>query len=99
MIDDAIQIQAAGVTLTTGAASTNSAIPNTASGTRPNYARIQSTAFCFVKFGAAGVTATSNDILLSPNESEIYKVSGNTYIAGIQQAAAGLLNVTPLEDL
>lgn len=69
MIDDAIQIQAAGVTLTTGATSTNAAIPNTASGTKPNYVRIQSTAFCFVKFGATGVAATSSDILLSPHKA------------------------------
>lgn len=99
MIDDAIQIQAAGATLTTSGTSTNAAIPNTASGTKPKYVRIQSTAFCFVKFGAAGVTATSSDILLSPNESEIYKVSGNAFIAVIQQASAGLLNITPLEDV
>lgn len=98
MIDDAIKIQNAGITLTTGAASTNGAIPNTLSATKPNYVRIQSTAFCFVKFGASGVAATSSDILLSPNESEIYKVNGNTHVAAIQQAAAGLLNIAPLED-
>jgi len=99
MIDDAISIQAAGVSLTTGAASVNSTIPNTSSGTKPNYVRISVTANCFVKVGSAGVAATANDILMIPADHVILKVWGNTTIAAIQQAAAGICNVAPLEDL
>jgi hypothetical protein len=32
-----------------------------------------------------------------PGEAEIFIVSGNTHIAAIQQAAAGVVNVTPIE--
>lgn len=99
MNDEAIQIQASGSTLTTSATSASVAIPLTSSGTKPNYVRIQVTNYQFIKFGNSAVTATSNDILVSPNESELYKVNGNTHVAVIQQAAAGLFNVTPLEDL
>ena len=99
MIDDAIQIQAAGSTLTTSGTSQSVAIPNTASGTKPKYVRIQVTTYAFIKFGnGAGTAATSSDILVSPNESELYKVSGNTHVAAIQQAGAGLVNITALED-
>lgn len=96
---EAVQIQASGSTLTTSATSQRVAIPNTASGIKPNYVRVQVTNYQFIKFGDLNVTATSNDILVSPNESELYKVNGNTHVAVIQQAAAGLFNVTPLEDL
>jgi len=99
MISDAIQIQAVGVSLTTGAASVNATIPNTASAIKPNYIRICVTANCFVKIGPAGVVATGNDILMIPTDHLILKVSGNTTIAAIQQAAAGICNITALEDL
>lgn len=99
MFDDARHIQAAGTSIATSGTSANAAIPNTASGTRPNYVRVQVTAFAYIKFGASGVTATTNDILMSPNEPEVFTVSGNTYIAAIQQAAAGSVNVTPLENV
>lgn len=99
MIDDAIQIQAVGVSLTTGAASVNATVPYTASATKPNYIRICVTANCFVKIGASGVVATANDILMNPSDCLILKVSGNTTIAAIQQAAGGICNITALEDL
>ena len=99
MIDDAKTIVAVGVTLTSGAASTNSALPNNSSGKAPNYVRVQVTNYAFIKFGVSGVTATSNDILISPNEAEVFALSGNTYIACIQQATGGVVNVTPLENL
>lgn len=99
MIDDAIQIQAVGVSLTTGAASVNATIPNTASATKPKYIRLCVTANCFVKIGQVGVVATGNDILMNPADCLILKVSGNTTIAAIQQAAGGICNITALEDL
>lgn len=99
MIDDAKQIQAVGTTITTSGTSARSAIPNTSSATKPNYVRVQSNAFAYIKFGDSGVTATTNDILLSPNEPETFIVSGNTHIAAIQDSAAGKVNVTALENV
>lgn len=98
-MDDAKVITAAGVTLTSSGTSSNAAIPNNSSGQRPNYIRIQVTNYAFVKFGTAGVVATSNDILVSPNEPEVFAISGTTYIACIQQAAGGIVNVTAMENL
>ena len=90
---------ASGTTLTSSATSVSAAIPFNSSGKLPNYVRVQVTNYAFIKFGVSSVAATSNDILISPNEPEIFSISGTTYIACIQQAAGGLVNVMPLEDL
>lgn len=98
-MDDAKHIQAVGVTITTSGTSARGAITNNGSGEKPRYVRVQSSAFAYIKFGDSSVTATTNDALLSPNEPEVFVVSGNTHIAAIQQASAGVVNVTPLENL
>lgn len=99
MKDEARMITASGTTMTASASSINVTIPNTVSGKPPNYVRIQVTNYAFIKFGASGVAATSNDILMSPNEPEVFAISGSTYIACIQQASGGLVNITPLENV
>lgn len=100
MYDDAKQIQAVGATFATSGVSANAAIPNNASGKAPGYVRVQVSNFAYIKFGiGSGTTATTNDILLSPNEPEVFQVSGNTYIAGIQQSVAGVVNITALENV
>lgn len=97
---DAIKVVASGVSITTGAASANAAIPNNSSGKPPNYIRISVTANCFIKIGVGvGTAATSTDLLMIPADHCILKVNGETYIAAIQQASAGVCNVVPLEDL
>lgn len=98
MAVEAKQIQAAGVTISTSGTSASQALPNNGSGTKPNYVRIQVTNYAYIKFGVSGVTATTSDILMSPNNCEEFAISGNTHIAAIQQAAAGVVNVTPLEN-
>lgn len=99
MAVEAKQIQAAGVSITTSGTSASQTLPNNASSLKPNYVRVQVTAFAYIKFGVSGVAATTTDILMSPNEPEVFAISGNTHIAAIQQAAAGVVNVTPLENV
>lgn len=99
MYDDAKVITVSGVTLTTSGTSASAAIPNNSSGLRPNYVRIQVTNYAFIKFGVSGAAATANDILISPNEPEVFAISGLTHIAAIQQAAAGVINITAMENL
>lgn len=93
------KIATSGVTITTSAVSANASIPPNSSGTAPNYVRVQTTNYAFIKFGAAGVAATSNDVLISPNEPEVFSVNGFVSIAAIQQAAAGVVNITPLDNV
>lgn len=96
---EAIKVVKTGITIATGAASANSAMPTNSSNLLPNYVRVSCTAACYVKIGVSGVTAAAGDLLLLPSDSCILKVNGETFIAGIQQAAAGVLNAVALEDL
>lgn len=91
-------VVATGFTAATGAASARTAIPNDSSGRAPNFIRIAGTnGFC--KIGDSGVTATANDMLIQPGDSQIVAVpKGVTHIAYIQNAAAGQINVVPLEN-
>lgn len=91
-------IVATGFTAATGAASAITAIPNDSSGRAPNYIRITGNN-CFCKLTTTGGTATSNDMLIQPGDSQIVAVpKGITHIAYIQNAAAGQINVVPLEN-
>lgn len=95
----AVTIVATGVSAATGAASASSTIPNNSSGNIPNYIRVAARNECYVKLGIAGVTATSNDILVQPADSVILQVpKGVTTIAYIQGTAAGVVNITALEN-
>jgi hypothetical protein len=94
-----VTITATGLSAATGAASAQLTIPNDSSGRVPNYVRIASRNECYVKMGAAGVVATTSDILVQPADSIILQVpKGCTTIAHIQGSAAGFVNVTPLEN-
>ena len=96
--EDAISIQAVGVTVTTGAASAQQTIPNAANGSCPYYIRIAATTESYIQMGQVGVTATTNSMLVQPADSVIVAVGGATTIAHIQGATVGKVNITPLED-
>lgn len=96
--DDAVRITATGTTVTTGAATANTAIPNTAAGTPPRYIRVAATTESYVKVGDNSVTATTNDILVQPADSIVLTVQGCTKLAYIQGTSSGKVSITPLED-
>jgi hypothetical protein len=51
---------------------------------------------CFVKFGPAGVVATTADIMITP-QSSILTVTGSDHFAVLQNGALACnLNITPL---
>lgn len=93
-----IKIGATGTQVTTGGASTRTAIPNDSNGTLARWVRVQALANCYVKPGDGTVTATVNDMLLSPNEAVILDVRGCSNIASIQETAAAKYNITPLDN-
>lgn len=99
MIDDAISVIATGSNITTSGTSARVAIPNTASGIAPFYVRVSCTAKAYIKLGDSTITAAAGDLLLDPTESVILKTCRATYLAAIQQASAGVVNVVPLEDV
>ena len=92
-------VNAVGITVTTGAASAAVNIPVDASGNRPNYLRIASTAESYVKVGIGSPAATINDILVQNADAVILQVPrGATQITYIQGAAAARINITPLDN-
>lgn len=95
-----ITVTSTGVSAATGATSARSAIPNASDGNVPRYIRVASRNECYVKIGNNTVTATSNDVLVQPADCVIMQVpAGITHIAYIQGTAAGVVNITPLENL
>jgi len=98
MFDDALQIFQDGASLTTGAASARVALPVNSAGIAARVVRVAALNACYCKFGDATVVATANNILVQPADAVLLTVpKGATHIAGIQDAAAGKLNIQPVE--
>lgn len=95
-----ITVTTTGANIATGAASNSIAIPVASSGEIPRYIRLASLNACYAKLGlSAAVAAVAGDILINVGDTVILAVPrGVTHIAAIQDAVAGKLNVTPLED-
>lgn len=95
----AITIVADGIAITTSAASTSLALPNTNAGTKPRLIRVAATAAAHVQLFKDGAgAATSADTLIQPGDAQIMVVpAGCNNIAAIQSSAAGLVQVSPLE--
>ena len=95
----ALQVGATGLGITTGATSANGNIPNDSSGTKPKYVRIAATAAAYVRIGNGAQTAIAGDMLVQPGDSVIVRVpAGTPNVGAIQVTAAGIVNVTPLEN-
>lgn len=94
-----LQIIQTGVNITTGAVSAGSALPVDSSGAVPRYVRISVTAATYVRLGPGAQTAVSTDMLVNPNDAVILATLGRTNVAGIQVTLAGVLQVSPVEDI
>lgn len=98
MYDDALQIFTTGATLVTGATSAAVALPTNSAGSIARVIRVSAINACYAKIGASTVVATNADILIQPADAVVLTVPrGATHIAGIQDAAAGRLNVQAIE--
>ena len=96
---EALQVAATGANITTGAASANVAIPNNSAGQRARLIRVHATVAAYVRLGpTSGVTAVATDMIVDPASPVVLHAIGHTHIAALQVAAAGVVNVTPLED-
>lgn len=95
--ENAYNVSATGTTVTSGASTANVAIPVDSTGNKAKVVRLQVTGNLYVKFGDASVSASTNDMLLSPNFDVLVNCLQFARIAYIQEAAAAKLNITPLE--
>lgn len=88
-----------GVQVTSGAASANTAVPNTANGVKARYcALVCPSGYVYVSIGQASAAATANDLPIVAGQPPVI-VSTQQYakIAYIQGSAAALLNIIPVE--
>jgi SH3-like domain-containing protein len=94
-----LTVTATGVLITTSGVSAGSALPNASSGEVPRYVRIAATAAATVRMGAGAQTAVTTDLLVQPGDAVVLTVPrGVTHIAALQVTAAGVVQVSPVED-
>jgi SH3-like domain-containing protein len=95
----ALQIFATGATVTTSAVSAGATIPLSSAGSVPRFVRISCSASAHVRIGTGAQTAVNTDLLVVPSDAVIIATGGCTHFAAIQQAAAGVVQVSPVEDI
>ena len=95
----ALQIIATGISITTSAVSAGATIPLSTSGAVPRFIRISASAAAFVRIGTGAQTAVLTDMLVVPGDALVIATLGCNNIAAIQQAAAGIVQVSPVEDI
>lgn len=94
-----MSIHNTGINITTGAVSAGAALPVDGSNAVSRYVRVAASAACYVRLGQGSIpTAVSTDLLVQPGDAVILAVQGKTHIAAIQVAAAGVCQVSPLEN-
>jgi hypothetical protein len=96
--EDAIGIVKTGSVIAFGAASASVAIPTDSSGSIPKYIRVAANSACYVKIGPTGTIAVAGDALVQPADAMILKTHNYGFIAAIQVAAGGTVQISPLED-
>ena len=96
----AMTIVATGVSITTSGTSASATIPLCASGEYPRYVRVAATVAACVRIGTDSATAATTDMQIQPGDAVIMHIpNGYTKIAAIQVASAGVVQVSPLENM
>lgn len=94
----AITVAATGVLITTSGTSAEAAIPNDAAGVRARLVRVSASVAACVRLGTtSSVAAVTTDLLVQPGEPVLLYCKGYGFIAAIQLAAAGKVQVSPVE--
>lgn len=94
-----ITVTVTGISIATSGTSASATLPNMQSGELPRYIRIAATAPACVRLGNGTVTAVTTDLQVQPGDAVILAVGNLTKIAAIQVAAAGVVQVSPLENM
>lgn len=98
--EDAVTVIATGVSIATTGTSASATIPVCQSGEYPRYIRVAATAAACVRIGTGAATAVTTDMQVQPGDAVILHVpSGYTKIAAIQVSAAGVVQVSPMENM
>lgn len=95
-----ITVVKTGVSQATSGTSAGGTLPTCSSGEVPRWIRVAATfAACF-RMGAGAQTAVTTDLQVQPGDAVILSVpQGVTNFAVIQVAAAGVVQISPLENM
>lgn len=92
-----LNIDVPGITVASGAASAQTAIPVNSAGVVAKYVRVAATVAAHIRFNKTTAVATANDTLLMPGDAVVVNVQNYDVFAVIQDTAAGFVNVVPIE--
>lgn len=99
MAHDFITVSMTGIQLATSATSNGAALPVDSSGGVPRLIRIAATAPASVRIGFGAQTAVLTDLQVQPGDAVVISTNGATHIAVRQVSGAGIVQVSPLENL
>ena len=94
-----LQVFATGVAITTSGTSASATIPNMSTGELPRYIRVAASQPACVRLGKTTATAVTTDMQVQPGDAVILCVAGCDKVAAIQVSAAGVVQVSPLENM
>jgi hypothetical protein len=83
----------------TSAPANGVALPSDSAGNNPRYIRVCATAAACIRIGTGNITAVTTDLQIQPGDAVILSTNGMTKICAIQVAAAGVVQVSPLENM
>ena len=99
-MDDSVTVTVTGTRTASGAASAGAALPVMSSGEIPRYIIVSATVAAHFRIGVGAQTAVNTDLMIQPGDARTVHVpSGVTHYACIQAVAAGVVQVSPLENM
>lgn len=99
MSHDFLTVSVTGKQLATSATSAGTTLPVDSSGGIPRLIRIAATAPACIRMGVGAQTAVVTDLQVQPGDAVVLTTNGATHIAAIQVSGAGIVQVSPLENL
>lgn len=95
-----ITVTKTGTQTATSGTSAGGTIPTDSAGNVPRYIRVAATAAACFRIGVGAQTAVTTDLQVQPGDAVVLHVpSGCTHYAAIQVTAAGVVQVSPLENV
>jgi hypothetical protein len=97
--NNAITVTVTGKSQASGAVSAGTTLPVDSSGAISKYVRVAATAPACFRFGYGSLpTALATDIQIQPGDAVLLTTNGATHFACIQVAAAGVVQISALEN-
>ena len=98
--NNGITVTKTGVSQATTGTSAGGALPTASSGEIPRKIRVAATAAACFRMGAGAQTAVTTDLQVQPGDAVILNVpQGYTNFAVVQVSAAGVVQISALEDM